>query len=124
MTKKLGLTYLLLILGLELNEKYPLADYLSAANIKPGGTYSYHEVFNAVKSRIGGRNPGVQCEYDRETKLHTLAQIDICLSKDLDVIDCDQIHGGLNHNCPTHGKQVFYPDLKRVASSGKLWIGN
>ncbi len=50
-------------------------------------------------------------------------QIDICLDKRLEVMDCDRIHGGLNHGCPRLGRRIFYPDTKRVVSESNLWIG-
>ncbi len=67
--------YMLIRLGVELNERFPLSDYLKSADITPGGLYSYDSVLEAVRRRLGGKNPAVQCEYDREARRHALAQV-------------------------------------------------
>ena len=110
--------------GVELNERYPLSDYLRAANVTPGGSYTFGQIYDAVRAGLGGRaNPAVQCEYDRDARTHVLSQIDVCLDKRLRIMDCDQIHGGTNHGCPSgDGQRILYPDRKMVASGGKLWI--
>ena len=39
-------------LGLELNQKFPISQYLTEADILPGGLYRTEEIIDAVKNNI------------------------------------------------------------------------
>ena len=43
---------LALFLGLELNKEFPLAKFLSDANIVPGAVYQTEDILQAVKSQL------------------------------------------------------------------------
>ena len=106
---------------MELSEKFNLVSALAASDVKQKGMYTFDEIFDAVKKSIGGKNPGVECHYDHDAKRVTLAQIDVCLTKDLQVMDCDRIHGGLNHGCPAKGRAIWYPDSRMYDDLGSKW---
>ena len=67
--------------GIELNEKFPLRKILSDSGIVPEGTYTFLEIFNAVKKATNGIRPSIHCAYDEEDKTNTISQIDLCFDK-------------------------------------------
>jgi len=99
--------------GLELNQKYPLSQYLKEANITPGGLYTTEEVLEAVKNKIQGKNPALECEKMHEFKEPVLTQISICLDKNFEVIGCESTHGGVYGRCPHNGK-IEYPATEKL----------
>lgn len=54
-------------------------------------------------------DPAIQCERDHEADAYILSQVDICLNKSLLLADCDDIAGGVDKECPRHGRRIFYP---------------
>ena len=105
--------------GLALNEKFPLAQYLAQANIKPGKIYETKDVFEAVKKGIGGKNPALECQHMPEDFVKpVLTQIGICLDKNLSVIDCDKTHGGIYGKCPPFDF-IEFPATEDRTRSGK-----
>jgi len=110
--------------GLALNEKFPLAQYLAQANIKPGKIYETKDVFEAVKKGIGGKNPALECQHMPEDFVKpVLTQIGICLDKNLSVIDCDKTHGGIYGKCPPFDFIEFpaTEDRTRSGKAGMVW---
>lgn len=81
--------------GLELQKKFDLLRILSDAGIKPSdeATYEFTEFLNGLMKGLGAR-PTISCVYVKDTKTQYIAQIEFCISKDFDVIDCPTKHGG------------------------------
>eukprot|EP00094_Tigriopus_californicus_P008842 TCALIF_08523-PA protein Name:"Similar to Ribonuclease Oy (Crassostrea gigas)" AED:0.17 eAED:0.17 QI:189/1/0.75/1/0.66/0.5/4/0/272 len=103
--------------GITWNEQYPLSKFLNDAGIVPGQKYTFKEIFDAVQNRLGGHRPAVQCQYDDEHDVKTLAQINICFEKSLQLTDCDPIKGGVNLFCPRFAREIFYPESTRFNSA-------
>ena len=48
--------------GLELNQKFPIGEYLAANDIVPGGEYTGETIVNVLKPYLDGKSPGLQCD--------------------------------------------------------------
>jgi len=99
--------------GLELNQEFPISQYLSEANIVPGGLYHTEEILDAVKKNIKGMNPALECEKVHEFKEPVLTQISICLDKKFQVTGCESTHGGIYGRCP-HSGLIEYPATEKI----------
>jgi len=99
--------------GLELNQKFPISQYLTEADILPGGLYRTEEIIDAVKNNIQGKNPALECEKMEEFLDPVLTQIGICLDKNFEVIGCEQTHGGIYGRCP-HSGIIEYPETEKL----------
>merc|ERR1711983_437930 len=67
--------------GLELNQKFPIGEYLAANDIVPGGEYTGETIVNALKPYLDGKSPGLQCDLLHEISNPVLYQISICFEK-------------------------------------------
>ena len=103
--------------GLELNEKYPISEYLSESNIIPGGVYTSDSIVKALKKHLNGKNPGLECEKVDNFVNPVLYQISVCLDKQFNVIDCDVAHGGVFGRCPQFD-EIEYPKTEKRDQSG------
>jgi len=99
--------------GLELNQKFPISQYLTEADILPGGLYRTEEIIDAVKNNIQGKSPALECEKMDEFLDPVLTQIGICLDKNFEVIGCEQTHGGIYGRCP-HSGMIEYPETEKL----------
>jgi len=99
--------------GLELNKEFPLAKFLSDANIVPGAVYQTEDILQAVKSQLNGMNPALECHQMDEFSDPVLTQIGICLDKKFQVIGCELTHGGIYGKCPKSGA-VEYPATEKL----------
>jgi len=105
--------------GLEMNEEYPIASFLADKGIVPGGMYNTMDIFEAVKVKINGNNPALECHKMDDFVNPVLTQISICFDKNLEVIGCDKTHGGIYGRC--HGL-VEYPGTAERNHGGKSGI--
>ena len=58
--------FFLLFIGLELNKEFPLAKFLSDANIVPGAVYQTEDILQAVKSQLNVSKMKILVTSDRE----------------------------------------------------------
>ncbi|CAG9865201.1 unnamed protein product [Phyllotreta striolata] len=76
--------------GLELNKKYNLLEYLSTSKITPGKLgYTVQQIEEAIKSATN-HEPKIECIVDSHTKEPLISEIQICLDKSFEVIDCER----------------------------------
>ena len=74
------------------------------------------DIFEAVKVKINGNNPALECHKMDDFVNPVLTQISICFDKNLEVIGCDKTHGGIYGRC--HGL-VEYPGTAERNHGGK-----
>jgi ribonuclease T2 len=55
--------------GIKLNERFPLYDWLAASSVTENDFYEYNNYFDAIKKKLGGKNPAIQCDYDKVLKV-------------------------------------------------------
>ena len=77
--------------GLELNQKFPIGEYLAANDIVPGGEYTGETIVNALKPYLDGKSPGLQCDLLHEISNPVLYQISICFDKEFNIIGCENL---------------------------------
>jgi len=85
--------------GLELNQKFPIGEYLAANDIVPGGEYTGETIVNALKPYLDGKSPGLQCDLLHEISNPVLYQISICFDKEFNIIGCEKSAGGIYGKC-------------------------
>ena len=81
--------------GLELNQKFPIGEYLAANDIVPGGEYTGETIVNALKPYLDGKSPGLQCDLLHEISNPVLYQISICFDKEFNIIGCEKSASGI-----------------------------
>lgn len=93
------------------HDQYAIQQMLSKANIQPDSKYEIKEIYNAIKSELNV-NPKIGCArtkgVDGEQYLH---DVQICLNKQLELIDCGRItpknYAGVLTSCDSR-KKVHY----------------
>ncbi|XP_055353906.1 ribonuclease Oy-like [Paramacrobiotus metropolitanus] len=102
---------------LQFYKQYNLYNALQAANIVPSvsKTYTQDAVMAALRKGFN-KQVGVHCAYRKDTQQHYLAEIRLCLTKDLTLMDCPQdIMRRETASCPKNGR-LLYPPLPPSAS--------
>lgn len=94
--------------ALTLMERYPPANFFYSKEIFTGAEYDYKQYFDAIKA-FTHKNPIIQCEFDKIIGSLVISQVGICFDKQLQVIDCDEAHGGLNHGCHAKAAYLYIP---------------
>lgn len=92
-----------------------MTDLLNKANIQPDKQYTIAELHDGIRSTLS-HNPSIHCIREKHTGAIYLAEIRICFSKQLELIDCDGIHfedalyssNGIITNCDSR-KPINYP---------------
>lgn len=79
--------------GIDLRKTFDLSSILSNGGITPSDdkTYEYVEFMKALVDGLGAQ-PKIACVYDKETKTQYIAQIEFCLSKQFEIIQCPTKH--------------------------------
>jgi len=114
--------------GLQWANEYQMTHLLSENNIVPSLTTQYNAtVISEIVREATGVIPKIACESDRETGLTYLAEIRVCFSRDLRLIDCEEHRNGEKRlppllsvgDCPTH-KLITYPS--DASSESVQWL--
>ncbi|XP_780287.3 ribonuclease Oy [Strongylocentrotus purpuratus] len=99
---------------LTLRKQFDIKGMLEASAIVPSKTnsYDYPTIFNAVKGAIG-TDPTVTCVYDHKTQLVYLSQVEICLDKQFNPVNCVGLNSmrksSLGEESCANDKLIFYP---------------
>ena len=109
---------------MELNQKFPIGEYLTANNIVPGGEYTGESIVNVLKPYLNGQSPGLQCDIIHDYSYPVLYQISICFDKKFNIIGCEKSAGGIYGKCNKSGynkypKNEVLPSLHRDISKSK-----
>ena len=83
----------------------------------PGGQYDTKSIIEAVKSQTGF-NPALECEKMHSFVTPVLTQISICFDKQLNVMGCEEAHGGIYGRCPEFG-QIEIPKSENTSHWGQ-----
>ncbi|XP_008551025.1 ribonuclease Oy [Microplitis demolitor] len=92
--------------GLELLDQYDMKHVLAKANIFPGQEYLVKDILNGV-AKVLGKHCQVECVTNSKTKESYLFEIRICMDKQFNLVDCDNI-AHYPTNC-ARKKKVIYP---------------
>ncbi|ELT99500.1 hypothetical protein CAPTEDRAFT_154023 [Capitella teleta] len=97
-------------MGLNLHKRYDYMQTLKQFGITPRDNYLYQftDILNAFNKGFGGRT-NLQCTYDPETKTQYIAQVEICVSKSFQVIDCE------HHSSSGFGRIEGCRDTEQIA---------
>ena len=96
--------------ALDWHQKYPLFVYLHNYGFNPGFNYDIWEVFEAIKTGLGGIRPALDCKTYENFDYPVLSTIGLCFDKKLKLINCQPsvYDSGILGNCPKEG-MVYYP---------------
>lgn len=75
--------------GLDLSSKYDLLKILSNDDISPRDEYTYQlsDIIGVLSHRLG-HVPAINCFYHKETKTQYIVEIELCLDKTFNSIEC------------------------------------
>ncbi|XP_031833190.1 ribonuclease Oy [Nomia melanderi] len=97
--------------GLALLSQYDMKNVLAQANIVPGYQYAATDIFNAVQQVLGA-SPVIVCRRDRDSGDSYLFEIRICLSKSLELTNCDSVTE-FPTNCGESTSVVYPADVSQ-----------
>jgi len=93
--------------GLMLNKKFDILNLLTAHQLVPSSQgYDYISLKASLKEILGGEISFV-CFYEKKYGTQYLLQVDICLNKSFQVVDCKHSSGGCIETKP-----LVYPPIK------------
>lgn len=96
---------------LQFRKKYDLFNALFEQNIAPSATKTFsHDQFTAALEAAFNERIEVYCSYSSRTKLHYVAEIRICMTKDLQLMECPAQSGNEMSSCPK-GQNLMYPPV-------------
>lgn len=99
--------------GMEWNKAFNIRDILLSTSIMPSSSgYTIDKIYNSIRNVIN-HNPIMQCVVDKNTKESLLSEIQICLDRSFNVIDCDPVKG-LFENVIQAGNVLTDCSLKKV----------
>lgn len=93
--------------GIQFNTKWNLLNILGAADIKPSmnQTYKADDIKTTIEKTTNSR-VNVGCIYISDFDYQLLVQVEICLDKQFNTIDCDDMRDKLMFN-PSKGTYIF-----------------
>ena len=77
-------------------------------DILPGQDHNITRIMKALKVGLDGSSPIINCHNYPDFDYPVLSQVQICLNKDLQLIDCKKITANIYGTCPT-SSFVHYP---------------
>jgi len=101
--------------GLQWQKMYDLQTILAQEGITPGGQYSPENILYTVGKYLGSTvkqtmvNPAITCRREKGYQNPLIFELIICFDKELNLIHCDDIAGGMYGNCPQDRSYIVYP---------------
>ena len=102
---------------------------MTQEGITPGGQYSPKTILQTVGTYLGSTvnetiiNPAITCRREKGYQNPLIFELIICFDKELNLIHCDDIAGGMYGNCPQDRAYIVYPqnpDLGKILNNSSF----